>query len=87
MKKTTDSKNSIFDELDDRDRRKTNLIVSGLEEKKGGAIEDRKAWDKSLVRKLLVNLDLTAQDEYEDMVATRKHVSRWETTLGWKPPS
>lgn len=38
---------NIFSEIEERDRRKTNIVISGIAEKVDGTLEDRREWDKS----------------------------------------
>ena len=56
LTKVNEEKLSIFDELEDRDRRKRNLIVSGLHEMEDGSIEERKQSDKSKINHIFHNL-------------------------------
>lgn len=77
LAKATAEKLAVFDEMEDRDRRKTNLIVSGLEEKHEGSIDVRKEWDKSKTSQLLTHLGIPTEDAcYEDMVTTIYRVGR-----------
>ena len=43
--KMEENHTSIIAEIEDRDRRKANLIVSGLQEMKEGTVEERRKWD------------------------------------------
>ena len=78
LARATAEKLSVFDEIEDRDRRRTNLIISGLEEK-DGSVEERKEWDKSNTVKLLTHLGIIAENagvSYEDVVTTSYRVGR-----------
>lgn len=50
-----DQANLLF-EMEERDRRKPNLIVSGIPEKADGSVNDRKQWDMEQVEALFGNL-------------------------------
>ena len=56
---------NIFSELEDRERRKTNLIITGLPECTHGSVEERKRWDEQKIDalfKALTNLNCNAVD-------------------------
>ena len=56
LDKVTTERLSIFEEIEDRDRRKANLIVSGIPEKKEGSIQERREWDDSKINDLFQHL-------------------------------
>ena len=49
---------STFEEIEDRDRRKMNLIISGVPGKTDGSVEERKAVDAKFVKGLLEDLSV-----------------------------
>ena len=51
-----EEQSAIFDEMEERDRRKTNLILSGLPERSDGSVEERKKWDAEKVKSLFNSL-------------------------------
>lgn len=48
---------NILAEVENRERRRTNLIISGLPEKEGGSADERKENDLTIVKSLLSKLD------------------------------
>ena len=63
---------SIFEELDDRGRRKRNLIISGIPESTEGTAEERKEADREKVKSILYKLSL----EEGDIVARQNRIGR-----------
>ena len=59
--KMEENHTSIIAEIEDRDRRKANLIVSGLQEMKEGTVEERRKWDLAKVHALFSNLDVAKE--------------------------
>lgn len=60
-----ENQEKIFSEFEDRERRRTNLIISGLPECTQGPVEERKRWDAQKVDALfkeLTNLNCDAVD-------------------------
>ena len=51
-----DDYDHILNEMEERDRRRPNIIVSGIVEKEDGTVEERKQYDKAKVETLLQNL-------------------------------
>ena len=47
---------NIMNEVEDRERRRPNLIVAGLQEKENGTLEERKKWDAEKVDDLIEEL-------------------------------
>ena len=63
---------SIFEELDDRGRRKRNLIISGIPESTEGTAKERKEADREKVKSILYKLSL----EEGDIVARQNRIGR-----------
>ena len=49
---------SVYNELEDRKLRESNLIISGIEEEKEGTVEERLSKDEEKVRKVLNYLSI-----------------------------
>lgn len=47
---------NIFSEIEDRERRKNNIVISGVPEKEDGNAEERKEWDEEKAEKLFDEL-------------------------------
>ncbi len=62
------STKTIYKEIEDRARRKENLIFSGIPETLNGSLEDRKVADQEYVERILMNLSIA-----DDGVITRIH--------------
>ena len=56
-----ENQTNIIAEIEDRDRRKSNLVISGLQEMEEGTVEERKQWDLAKVRVLFSHLDDTEE--------------------------
>ena len=63
---------SIFEELDERGRRKRNLIISGIPESTEGTAKERKEADREKVKSILYKLSL----EEGDIVARQHRIGR-----------
>ena len=57
IQRMKDDNTNILAEIEDRDRRKANLIVSGLQEMEEGSVEERKQWDLAKVQALFSHLE------------------------------
>lgn len=51
-----EEKLEVFDEFEDRERRKPNLIISGIPEQHNGSVEERQNWDALRINSLLRDL-------------------------------
>ena len=60
--KIKENHTNILAEFENRDRRKTNLILSGFPEKEDGTADERKDWDLLRVQKLFSALDDSKTD-------------------------
>lgn len=47
---------NIFSELEERERRKTNLVVTGVPEREDGTVKERMEWDEEKVKSLFQDL-------------------------------
>lgn len=56
MLRMREENENIMNEMEDRERRKSNLIISGVQEKEDGSVEERRCWDKEKVETLLHDL-------------------------------
>lgn len=59
----------MFAEMEERQKRKANLIVSGIPEKENGSVEERRRWDEASIKALLHDLNNFASDA---VVATHR---------------
>ena len=51
-----DDRESLLAEIEERGRRRPNLIISGIAERVDGTLEERKQWDKSHVEEIFKDL-------------------------------
>ena len=56
VRRLKDDQVQMLNEVEERDRRRPNLIVSGFPEKDQGPVEERKKWDRSKVEDLVKRL-------------------------------
>lgn len=54
-----ESQVNLLAEIEERERRKSNLVISGLQEKEDGSVEERKQWDLAKVQAMFSDLDDT----------------------------
>ena len=55
---------NIFSEIEDRDRRKNNLVISGLPEKDDGNASERKKWDQEKTKEFFEDLAELDEDDF-----------------------
>ena len=65
--KIKESHDNILAEIENRDRRKPNLIISGIQEKEDGSADERKRWDLSRVKALFSALGSFTDDIISNM--------------------
>ena len=56
---------NILSEIEERDRRKTNLVISGIPEKEDGTAENRREWDDGRVEDLFQALTDFDDDDFK----------------------
>ena len=59
---------NLLTELEERDRRKPNVIISGLPEKLDGSVSERKEWDKQQTNDLFRHLIDSSEDLENDPI-------------------
>jgi len=64
-KRIEEDQMNILSEIEERDRRKANLVISGVPEKEDGAVKERQEWDESRVGELFQFLAELDSDDFK----------------------
>lgn len=63
-KRIEEQQMDTFSEIDERERRKVNLVISGIEEKEDGNVQERIEWDEEKVEELFEDLAGLDSDDF-----------------------